>query len=130
MWVHVITHTARKINNWVLKVTHKFIFWRFIWRHVFKFCFSSSKINLALMILCCRDSSCFLRSSISLYFFLGGTRKKYKEVEHLRLQEESRQQRIISAKILLLLLLKQNLKTCLHIRLFILVCVNSCTWSE
>ena len=88
-----------------------------IWRHVFKFCFSSNKINLALMILCCQDSSCFLRSSIFLYFFLGGTRKKYKEVEHLRLQEESRQQRIISAKILLLLLLKQNLKTGLHIRL-------------
>ena len=62
------------------------------------FCFRSSNIIFALMILCCRDSSCFLRSSISLYFFLGGTRKKYKEVEHLRLQEESRQQRIISAK--------------------------------
>ena len=56
------------------------------------FCFSSSNIIFALMILCCRDSSCFLRSSV------GGTRKKYKEVEHLRLQEESRQQRIISAK--------------------------------
>ena len=62
------------------------------------FCFSSSNIIFALMILCCRDSSCFLMSSISIYFFLGGTRKKYKEVEHLRLQEESRQQRIISAK--------------------------------
>ena len=31
-------------------------------------------------------------------FFLGGTRKKYKKVENLRLQEESLQQRIISAK--------------------------------
>ena len=62
------------------------------------FCFSSSNIIFTLMILCRRDSSCFLRSSISLYFFVGGTRKKYKEVEHLRVQEESRQQRIISAK--------------------------------
>ena len=100
--VQELTHT--KMNN-------------LIWRHVFKFCFNSSKRSiLAEMILCCRDSSCNLRCSTSLYFFLVPPRKKYKEMEDLRKQEESRQHRIIKAK-LILLLLKQNLKTCLHMNL-------------
>ena len=108
--------TPIRCNNWVLKVTHQFIFRRFIWRHVFKFCFSSSNIKLALMILCYRDSSCNLTCSTSLYFFLIPLRKKYKEMEDLRKQEESRKHRIIKANFILLLL-KQNLKTCLHMNL-------------
>ena len=38
------------------------------------------------------------QTSISLYFILGGTRKKFKEMEDLRKQEESRQQRFIVGK--------------------------------
>ena len=50
------------------------------------------------MILCCRDSSCNLKCSTSLYFFLVPPTKKYKEMEDLRKQEESRQQRFIVGK--------------------------------
>ena len=57
-----------------------------------------------LLQTCCINDSLLTRlfllpqTSISLYFILGGTRKKFKEMEDLRKQEESRQQRFIVGK--------------------------------